>query len=318
MKDAKVTTKGPVLITGVAGFIGRYVARIFMQQGWRVIGVDRSVAENAPLSSLSVYQQMDLPGDRLDSFIKEHAPNVCVHCAGRASVGMSIDNPAADFQMNVVLTFNILDALRRNRPECRFVFLSSAAVFGNPARMPVDEACSPNPLSPYGFHKYQSEQLCLEFSQIYNLSTCSLRIFSAYGAGLRRQVMWDICYKLLTGNSLTLQGTGKESRDFIHAFDIARAIEMVASTAEMKGEIYTLGTGRETTIAELAEIIIQSLNIQSVPKFTNEVPKGVPLNWRADISKLRMLGFEPVVALEDGVKGYVDWCKAGLLDYKSS
>ena len=146
MKDLKGIPKRSVVITGVAGFIGRYVARHFLQRGWHVIGLDRSVAENAPLSSLSVYQQMDLPGERLDSLIKEYGPDVCVHCAGRASVGMSIDNPAADFQMNVVLTFNILDSLRRNRPECRFVFLSSAAVFGNPVRLPVDEECLPNPL----------------------------------------------------------------------------------------------------------------------------------------------------------------------------
>lgn len=309
--------KHSVLVTGVSGFIGRYVARNFSYRGWRVLGVDRSAPENAPLNSLSLYQQINLPSEKLELLIKSYMPDVFVHCAGRASVGMSMDNPAVDFETNVVLTFNLLEILRRNAPECRFIFLSSAAVFGTPTYLPINEECAPNPLSPYGFHKWQSEQICLEFSKIYNVPTCSLRVFSAYGPGLRRQVLWDICYKILTGNSLFLQGTGNESRDFIHAVDIARAIEFVASNAEMQGEIYALGSGRETTIAELALLIMQSLNRQYPLEFSNEIPSGVPLNWRADISKLQRLGFEPEVTLEQGVKSYTDWCKAELTGYKS-
>ena len=148
------------------------------------------------------------------------------------------------------------------------------------------------------------------------MPTCSLRIFSAYGPGLRRQVLWDVCYKILTGSSLFLQGTGKESRDFIHAVDIARAIEFVVANAEMQGEIYALGSGRETTIAELVLLIMQSLDRQCVLEFSNEIPLGVPLNWRADISKLQRLGFEPEVTLEQGVKNYTDWCKAELTGHK--
>lgn len=302
-----------VLVTGVAGFIGRYVARHFSEQGWSVIGIDNSPPENAPLSSLSAYHRLQLPDSTLGNLLDQHSPQVCIHCAGRASVGLSIADPAADFHASTVLTFEVLNALRLNAPSCRFIFLSSAAVYGNPESLPVSETQSSAPLSPYGFHKWQCEQLCLEFAKAYSLPTTSLRIFSAYGPGLRRQVVWDICQKAITQNSLTLQGSGRESRDFIHALDIARALMVVATSAPMQGEVYNLGTGREVAIAELASLVLDALEYDGSPKFDGVVPAGTPLNWQADVSKLSALGFTASVPLERGIKTFANWCRAELV-----
>lgn len=302
-----------VIVTGVAGFIGRYVARHFSEQGWFVIGIDNSPPENAPLANLSVYHRLQLPDLSLFGLLKEHSPQVCIHCAGRASVGLSITDPAADFYANTVLTFEILNALRLHAPSCRFIFLSSAAVYGNPESLPVSETQPPAPLSPYGFHKWQCEQLCLEFTQVYGLPTASVRIFSAYGPGLRRQVLWDMCQKSITQKSIILQGTGAESRDFIHALDIARAIMVVATSAPMQGEAYNLASGREVTIAELANMVLDALEYNSTPQFDGVVPAGTPLNWRADVEKLSTVGFTPSVPIERGVKTFVNWCRAELV-----
>ena len=168
-----------VLVIGVAGFIGRYVARYFSKQGWSVVGIDNSSPENAPVSYMSVYHRVQLPDSALSGLLQEHSPQVCIHCAGRASVGLSITDPTADFHASTVLTFELLNALRLNAPTCRFIFLSSAAVYGNPESLPVREVQLPAPLSPYGFHKWQCEQLCLEFAKVYSLPTASLRIFLA-------------------------------------------------------------------------------------------------------------------------------------------
>lgn len=301
------------LITGVSGFIGRYVARHFFSQGWVVIGLDNAPPENAPLATLSHYHQLHLPTPELNNLLQQSAPDVCIHCAGRASVGLSVSNPSADFYGNTVLTFELLHALYRNVPSCRFIFLSSAAVYGNPESLPVSETQTCAPLSPYGFHKLQCEQLCLEFSKVYGLSTASVRIFSAYGPGLRRQVLWDICHKVITEKSLKLQGTGQESRDFIHALDIAEALKVVATKAPMQGEFYNLGTGREVNIAALADIVLNALKANQIPHFDQIVPVGTPLNWRADISKLQQLGFNPSIPLEQGVKTFAIWCCAELV-----
>ena len=89
--------------------------------------------------------------------LQEESPHVLVHCAGRASVGISFEDPLADFHGNSVLTYSILDSLRLHAPACRFINLSSAAVYGNPSALPVTEDTAIAPISPYGFHKLQTE-----------------------------------------------------------------------------------------------------------------------------------------------------------------
>ncbi len=301
-----------VFITGIAGFLGRHIARHCAQLGWRVGGVDHIAPENAQISPGIIYGQMKLPSPELADFLRELAPDVCIHAAGRASVPLSMTEPAADFRDNTVLTFELLDLLRQHAPKCRFLLLSSAAVYGNPKTLPITETQHLSPLSPYGFHKRQCELLCQEFARIYGLATASVRIFSAYGPGLRRQVVWDICERLLTTGSLSLKGTGAESRDFIHAADVARGLALLAEKAPAEGEIYNLSTGRETTIAELSSLLAAALKIPTSARFNGSVRAGDPLNWRADISKITALGFSPAVSLETGLAQVAAWASAEL------
>jgi len=302
-----------VLVTGTAGFIGRYVARDFSESGWSVIGTDSSAQENAPIASLAAYYTLRLPDPLLNEIVQKHQPMVCIHCAGRAAPGLSMSEPTPDFYANTVVTYEILNTLRLNAPSCRFIYLSSAAVYGNPGLLPISETQMPVPVSPYGFHKLQGEMLCKEFTQVYELPTASVRIFSAYGPGLRRQVLWDICQKVITEKTLILQGTGEESRDFVHALDIAKAFKVIACDAPMRGEVYNLATGQEVTIRELVTLVLNSLESDCTPQFDGIVPSGTPLNWRADISKIEKLGFTTSIALERGIKTFANWCLAELV-----
>jgi UDP-glucose 4-epimerase len=301
-----------VLVTGVAGFIGRYVARLFVEQTWQVIGIDSSSPENAPLLGLAEYRSLRLPSGDLPELLQKYAPDLCIHCAGRAAVALSVKEPLADFYANTVLTMEMLDTLRRFSPQCKFIFLSSAAVYGNPVELPISELQACVPVSPYGFHKLQSEQLCKEFHEVHGLATASARIFSAYGAGLRRQVLWDICYKALTEKVVSLQGTGQESRDFIHVSDIARALMSISEVAPMCGEVYNLAAGREVKIVDLAQMVLGCLDYEGELRFGDTVPVGVPLNWRADVSNIFALGFSPQVTLDSGINNFVTWCKLEL------
>lgn len=304
-----------VLITGVTGFIGRYIARQFTQAGWSVIGIGTRPPENAPTQSLSLYKQIKLPSPELGGLIQEWQPQVCVHCAARASVPLSVSEPAADFNNGVVVTFGLLDALRIYAPECKVIYLSSAAVYGNPTTLPITENHSLHPISPYGYHKLLCEQLCQEFFHVYSLSTSIVRIFSAYGPGLRRQVVWDICYKALTNSSVNLQGTGNESRDFIHGRDIAKAIYTLVEQSPCQGNVYNLASGRETTIKELTNLILDRLKVKVDVHFDGVSPLGKPLNWQADISSIKQLGFIPEVTLERGIDVYSQWCRAEVMGW---
>jgi len=301
-----------VLITGVAGFLGRYISRHYFLQGWTVIGLDTVSQENSPITNLSTYHQIQLPDPALSSVLKSYNFDVCIHCAGRASVNLSVDDPGADFQSNTVVTFELLNSLRLYSPDCRLIFLSSAAVYGNPKTLPIKEDADIRPLSPYGFHKLQCELICEEFSSIYGLSTASARIFSAYGPGLRRQVIWDIFYKALSEPTIRLQGTGSESRDFIHAEDIANAIACIAQNAAMEGEVYNVANSSEVSIRELAKLIISNLSFNGSLEFDGKVPVGVPSNWQSDISKLERLGYKTTIPLDQGIKQYKEWAIAEI------
>lgn len=301
-----------ILITGVSGFLGRALARYFSGQGASVFGTDRLAAENAPLADLQAYAALTLPEARFEKLLDDWRPQVVIHCAGHASVPKSMEDPVTDYQGGPALTFYVLDAIRRMAPRCGFVFLSSAAVYGNPGKLPVSEDHPLQPISVYGYHKWQGELICKEFASVYGLRTVSARIFSAYGPGLRRQVMWDIVRKALTCSTVQLEGTGQESRDFIHTEDIVQGLEIIINNAVMQGEAYNLASGQETKIADLAALLLDSLDIKSNIVFSGQSPSGVPRNWKADIGLMGTFGFAPQMSLGNGVRNFAQWARSQL------
>jgi len=296
-----------VLVTGVSGFIGRHVAQRFFDDRWTVFGIDTSPPDTFLSSILSRFYKMELPSDDLGSVLSSVDPQACVHCAGSASVGDSMADPGSDFDRSVLVTFNLLNSLRLFAPACRFLYPSSAAVYGNPLKLPVDEKQVPAPISPYGFHKLMCEQLAVEFHQIYGIPTTIVRIFSAYGEGLRRQVLYDICRKASSQKILRLHGTGNESRDFIHVSDVAQGMYLLIERSQCVGDVYNLASGTETTIRKLQELIVDDLGVEIKVEFDGLVVPGNPLNWRADMSRLSAMGFAPKVDLREGVGGLVRW-----------
>jgi UDP-glucose 4-epimerase len=301
------------LITGVNGFLGGYIARLFAANGWRVVGLDRSAPRAELLPYLTGFAQGALSDPRLRAVLHEFAPKVCVHGAGRASVANSWIELAEDFEAGPALVFGILDSIRQASPETAFLLLSSAAVYGNPERLPIAEDGPLAPISPYGFHKLQCEQLCAEFTSCFGLKTGGLRIFSAYGPGLRRQVIWDICQKLASSGIAAFQGDGLETRDFVHAEDVAQAALRVATHAPLAGEMYNVATGRETSIGDLVRRIGALLASGSCIRFDGHLPDGVPRNWRADIGRLAQLGYRPRIFIEEGLSQVVAWYREEVL-----
>lgn len=302
-----------VLITGVTGFIGRHVALLFAESGWKVIGTGTGSDENAPLENLYQYKRLTLPSSELTKLIQQVKPQVCIHCVGRASVALSVSQPHEDFNASVCVTFDLLNVLRLYAPECRLIYLSSAAVYGNPENLPIREDSIPKPISPYGFHKLVCEELCAEFSKVYGMQTAIARIFSAYGPGLKRQVVWDISQKVLRKPVLHLQGTGSESRDFIHVRDVARALFFLSENSPFKADIYNIASGQETTIKDLAKLIIDGSEKTVEINFNGVVPTGNPINWKADIEKLSQIGYHSEISIEYGINNYVRWCRAEII-----
>lgn len=297
-----------ILITGVSGFLGGYVAQAAKDSGLRVFGLDRGAPEAKVGRTLDGFTLGELDASSLAAALAVQKPQFCVHCAGGASVPSSLQDPDRDFENGPRATFKLLDLLRRRAPDCRVVFLSSAAVYGNPESLPVSESAACRPMSPYGWHKWMSELVCQEFAEIFKSQVLVARVFSAYGVGLRKQVLWDLCGRMALPGEVVLQGTGRETRDFIHACDVAQAVLLVLRSGGKAGTVYNVGSGKATEIGQLAEWMNKGFgDPKRMVRFSGILPQGTPAKWRADISQLRTLGFEPRMDVHEGVCDYVKW-----------
>ncbi|MFN9247741.1 MAG: NAD-dependent epimerase/dehydratase family protein [Planctomycetota bacterium] len=296
------------MLTGVAGFIGRTMASQMLRHGNTIAGIDTCSPENSGLQGVGEYRQLPLPSQNFGEFLAEFQPNFLVHCAGRSSVPLSMTDPSGDFEQGPQVTLSILDQVMRNSPKTKLLFCSSAAVYGEPTELPISEATPIRPISPYGFHKRISEMLCEQYFTCFGVQSATMRIFSAYGPGLRRQVVYEICQQSLN-HYISLQGTGEETRDFIHVQDIARAALKIIERADFECEVFNVASGRETSIRELA--LLASKLVEPCPKidFRSQRLPGMPQRWVADISRLKSLGFEPTIEIGHGIKSVVDWCR---------
>lgn len=299
-----------VLITGCSGFLGGLLSSHFAAAGHDCYGVGTVSPGNAPSHALRAYRQCRLPSEEVAGWVAELRPRLLIHAAGRSSVPLSVEDPAADFGAGPPVVFQLLEAIRRHSPATAFVLLSSAAVYGNPERLPIPESCRPAPISPYGFHKLQSEWIVREFAQVYGLRAASARIFSAYGPGLRRQLLWDFCRKALADPLVELQGSGAESRDFIYGTDICEAVSCISEQAPLAGEALNICSGEQTSIAALADLLASHFPTPVQVRFRGDRPDGVPLCWQGDATALQSLGFQPRVPLAEGVRRTVEWFRS--------
>ena len=294
-----------VLIIGCKGFIGSHASTYFSAKGDTIIGYDMVEADG---TEPYPYYQRKSTGAALEAIISKYRPDACINAGGNGSVPFSIANPVSDFESNVSFHTELLDIIHQYDPACKYIHLSSAAVYGNPRQLPVTENSPVLPISPYGWHKHQAELICREYAVLYNLQTASLRVFSVYGPGLRKQLFWDTYQKSRKNNTIQLFGTGDESRDFIYITDLVAAIDSVLTNAVMQGEVINVSSGIETTIAEAVSLFTGFMENHNVV-FNHQDNPGNPLNWKADIKQLKNLGFTAKVSLQEGLNITVKWLK---------
>lgn len=249
--------------------------------------------------------------NRLEDLSSEVLDNAdfLINCAGASSVPNSFLNPSNDFQRNISLVKDILEKIRLSgNKNIRFVNLSSAAVYGNPQILPVHEDSVKSPISPYGFHKKMAEDICFEYSRCFGLKTISLRIFSAYGKGQKKMLLWDLHQKILNSHGeVKLYGTGEESRDFIHVDDIFQQLTLAMNCADFRGEAINVANGVEVKINKIAELYKKYHPISCEYEFNGENRPGDPLNWCADITRMKEWGYKQKVGIKDGVVNYITW-----------
>lgn len=298
-----------ILILGSKGFIGSNCVSFFSQV--------HDVWECDVVTDYSndKYFWVDSTDPDFGGIFESARFDVCINCSGAASVPESVKNPQKDFLLNTVNVFKMLEAIRKFNPGCRFVNLSSAAVYGNPQELPVTETQELRPLSPYGYHKKQAEDICRQFHELFHLSTSCIRIFSAYGPGLKKQIFWDVFQKMKhSKEAIELFGTGRESRDFIYIDDLVRVIDLVIRHAPFNGEAINAGNGRQELIQDIIQLFCKVFGWDGQIRFNGNQRSGDPLMWEADISKIRGYGYSLGVSLEQGLNNYRKWIVENKLD----
>ncbi len=293
-----------ILILGSEGFIGSHLVAYFLRGGHTVHGCD---LYDGPKKAGYSYTRVTRISPEWEEVFGSRQFDCCVNAAGSGNVPYSMTHPLSDFESNTLDTMRALDTIRRLNKSCRYLHISSAAVYGNPERLPISEQDLKHPLSPYGWNKLMAENVCSEYHTVYGVATAAVRPFSVYGNGLRKQLIWDICKKLQAADSILLFGTGTESRDFIHISDLVLLIDRILQQASFTGNVFNGASGTETTIREIADLFETHYGNNKKIDFSREIRKGDPLNWRADVSKINGLGFYPAKNLEQGMQEYITW-----------
>ncbi len=277
-----------IAITGSRGFIGGSFARYAAAAGHQVLGISRS---SQP--------ETDWPGEHahadslhsdLSPLFREWHPEVVLHAAGSASVAGSLAEPLEDLRASAMTLANTIDGIRRAGISPALLIPSSAAVYGNPATLPVAESGAVAPISPYGFHKAACELLGREAAECLGLRVVVCRLFSVYGASQRRLLVWEV-YRQLAGEYtvVELQGTGSETRDFLHIDDVSAAFLALAQQPKRGCNVVNVASGNATSVAQLYEELKRVCDIHKMLTCRGIARPGDPPHWQADIARMRQL-----------------------------
>jgi UDP-glucuronate 4-epimerase len=307
-----------IFLTGCAGFIGAKTAELLVEQGHEVIGVDNLNNAYDPtlkrwrLSQLEGkpnfrFQQVDISAwEPTRQVFEAHMPyDAVVNLAARAGVRQSVQNPWVYVATNTTGALNLLELCRQHGVR-KYVLASTSSLYGNNERPFREDMPTDRPLSPYAASKKSAETLCYTYHHLYGLDITVLRYFTVYGpAGRPDMSIFRFIRWIAEGEPIQVFGDGLQERDFTYVDDIARGT--IAALKPLGYEIINLGGDRPVSLKWIIETIEQLVGKRAVWRTQPMHPADVQATW-ADITKARtLLGWEPQVSLEEGLRRSVEW-----------
>lgn len=330
--DFKLDIDQTYLVTGVAGFIGWFLAKRLLEQGCRVVGID----------NLNDYYDVNLKHTRLEglqpsekfTFIKsdisdqesinkifgEYKPGIVVNLAAQAGVRYSISNPDVYIQSNIIGFFNILEACRYH-PVDHLVYASSSSVYGANKKTPFsEEDFVDNPVSLYAATKKSNELMAYTYSHLYGIPTTGLRFFTVYGPiGRPDMAYFSFTRKILSGQAIQVFNNGDMYRDFTYIDDVIEGIIRVINNQPQTDEsgarhkVFNIGNNKPEKLMVFIETLEKALskatgrNITAKKEFLSMQPGDVPRTY-ADTSELeKAVGFKPSTSIEEGLTRFAEW-----------
>jgi len=302
-------------ITGANGFIGRHLARELARGGATVHGLGHGIWTGFELErhGVSNWANGDITASNLSTLkARSGLPELIYHLAGGSSVGLSLLNPLEDFTRTVSSSADLLDWIRLNCPSAKLIVISSAAVYGSRGEPTIAEDVDSTPYSPYGVHKRLMEQLCGSYAINYGLQIAVARLFSVYGPGLRKQLLWDLCCRLhRREDPMVLGGTGDELRDWTDVRDVVAVLRELHTLPSPALPIVNIGTGIGTSVRQVAEQLTACWDaahaFRPSLQFSGAARAGDPFRLVADITRLSSLGHRLNTSLDQGLEDYVRW-----------
>ena len=306
------------LVTGGAGFIGSHLAEELVQRGHQVRVVD-DFSTGKKKNIASFLDKIELiEGDIRDIEVCRRAAkgmDFVLHQAALTSVPYSIENPLLTNEINIKGTLNLLLASRDAAVQ-RYVFASSAAVYGDDPHLPKKEEVVGASLSPYALSKRVGEMFCQLFTRTFGLSTVCLRYFNIFGprqdpASQYASVIPLFISRMLKNEKPVIFGDGEQTRDFLFVSNVVEANMLAVKADSLEGEVFNIGYGEETSINELTRKINEILKMNIRPAYDEPRPGDIKGSF-ADISRARkMLKYEPAVDFSEGLKRTIRWYEEG-------
>ncbi|MCD6458963.1 MAG: epimerase [Thermoprotei archaeon] len=305
-----------ILVTGAAGFIGSHITLEFFKRGYEVIAIDNFSRSNFYNFKFVREQGIEIiKGDIRDAVFLEKLPRVdwIIHAAALINVEESVEKPSLYYDINVRGTI-ILFKKFYEKGTRNFLYISSAAVYGEPKYLPVDEKHPVDPISPYGASKASAEFFIKSFyHSLSDFNYVIVRPFNVYGPGQSGEyagVIARFIERILQGKSPIIFGDGLQTRDFIHVDDVARAIITIVEKNRLN-EVFNIATGVPRRIRDLAYEIIKLANAQLEPTYLPPKPGDIVHSY-AIPAKIMNLGWKPVIDFSEGLQDVLKWARSEI------
>ena len=290
-----------VLVTGSSGQLGSFVCELLVKGG-NVAGLDIRPQPYSQLKGISLLGDITKPADVREALAGVGA---VIHCAAQVSVEKSLQDPLSDSTTNVLGTVNMLHESVQAGVR-KFVYVSSAAVYGPPKRIPIDEDHPTHPMSNYGVSKLSGEKYALSYAGTSSMEVVAVRPFNFYSTRADPDspysgVITKFVNRLKAGKPPIIEGDGKQIRDFIHARDVAEMLVMVLSKKGISGEVFNCGSGVSTSILDLANRAIAVSGRALKPEFAAPRIGDIKDSLSNSAKAAKLLGFKPKITLDDGL-----------------
>jgi UDP-glucose 4-epimerase len=302
-----------VLVTGGAGFIGSHLVDRLVQEGNEVVVIDNlSTGKRKQVNKKAQFYKMDIRSKRVERVFRKERPLIVVHLAAQMNVRLSTEDPVFDAEVNILGTINLLEHAVKNGVRKVSFASSGGAVYGEQEVFPAAESHRTDPLSPYGISKLAGEKYLAYYTNTTGLRHAIMRFGNVYGPRQEPEgeagVIAIFSKLMLDGGQPIINGTGKQTRDFVYVDDVVESL-MVTMDEDIQG-IFNVGTGQEATVNECYGIIKELTN-SSCKDLYGAAKKGEQFRSVLDVRKLREgFDWEPQVSLAEGLKMTVEFFKA--------